>query len=685
MTARYLIAAGIALALFPFQRRIDASISAAHTVAGTESGEVEERLNMEFHSPFTRPALLVATGLAHAADSDSGRADMRAIVAPLQSTQAVIAVLSPGSSLDTMLVGTDKTTAVAVVGLAAIPGAMDSVRAITRARLAEFRRVHPRLVLRWTGEPALVGDLRTMGMREARRAELIALPVTVIAAFVAFGSIPATMAATLAAALVILISLGLTGIVSTFVPATTFTRTLIALVGTALTIDYMLLMVRRSREGAPIDALRRTVLAAGGIVGLGFLGLTIAPTGELRAAAAAGAITAVVAAVTVILLAPRHVSADLAGRKPSQRWMSWGAYVVSDPWIPLCASLIPLTILAGAARDAKLVTPLERLLPATMESADAYNDLKHAGRAGAAASLRVLLTLPGSERILTDSGWSTLEHATRSLASEPGVASARSLKTLGNGNLIAAEQLLPQVARDTYVSADGRTAVIDLVPDLARGEASAIALVSRVRALDAEHVSGVRGATLRVSGLPAYALDYQDAIVRMLPRIVLAISLATLIALVIVFRAPVIAIKAVALNLIVALASIGGTVLVFQKLLGFGSIFPTVPALAFGAAFGTSMDYELFLLGGVMEARRAGSQDDEAIVLGVAHTGALITRAAGIMACLFLAFTASRLLPLAMLGFCLALAVTLDATLVRLALAPALLKIAGRWNWWPSR
>jgi putative drug exporter of the RND superfamily len=231
-----------------------------------------------------------------------------------------------------------------------------------------------------------------------------------------------------------------------------------------------------------------------------------------------------------------------------------------------------------------------------------------------------------------------------------------------------------------------------VLPDVARGESESMSLVRRIRALDAERVTGLKGATLEVAGLSAYALDYESALRSALPWIVLATSLATFIALTVLLRAPLVAAKAVVLNLLVATAAIGATVFVFQDGFGAaligqhgaGSIFPTVPVIAFGAAFGTSMDYELFLVGAVRDALSAGSTDGNAIVAGVERTGGLITRAAGVMACLFLAFSTSALLPLAMVGFALAVAVILDASVVRLALAPAFLSVAGRWNWWPG-
>jgi RND superfamily putative drug exporter len=283
---------------------------------------------------------------------------------------------------------------------------------------------------------------------------------------------------------------------------------------------------------------------------------------------------------------------------------------------------------------------------------------------------------------MTPEGWSAYTRTTDALAATTGAAGARSLTTIGNRDLFGAQNILPKLVVDTYLSGDKHAALVTVIPDSANSGAALTALVRRVRSLDAEAITNVRDVRLLVAGLPAYALDYETTLVRSIPVIVVATSVATFVALLIAFRAPLVALKAVVLNLLVAAAAIGGTALVFHDA---AAIFPTVPVLAFGAAFGTSMDYELFLLGGILDARRGGADDRQAIVLGLARTGGLITRAAAVMACLFIAFSTSALLPVAMVGTTLAIAVVLDATLVRLALAPAILAIAGRWNWWPGR
>ncbi|HEV8409767.1 MAG TPA: MMPL family transporter, partial [Gemmatimonadaceae bacterium] len=200
-----------ALLLFPFQRRLDRSIRASSAVGGTGSAAAEARIHSGFDSPFGEPALLVVSGLAHPADSDSGRMVMREIAARLLATRAAVGVLSSGSSLDTLLVGTDRTTALAIVGVnGTMPDAMDTLRTQT----ASVARGNPGMTLRWTGEPALVGDLRTMSAREARRSELRALPVSIVVAVIAFGSLLDAMIAVGAAALAISVALGLMGLLS---------------------------------------------------------------------------------------------------------------------------------------------------------------------------------------------------------------------------------------------------------------------------------------------------------------------------------------------------------------------------------------------------------------------------------------------------------------------------------------
>jgi len=166
-----------------------------------------------------------------------------------------------------------------------------------------------------------------------------------------------------------------------------------------------------------------------------------------------------------------------------------------------------------------------------------------------------------------------------------------------------------------------------------------------------------------------------------------------LLALFVGFRSVLVPVKAVLLNLLSVGAAFGALVLVFQdghgvRLLGLpgpvDGVFPIVPALVFCSVFGLSMDYEVFLVARVREERLAGRGDREAIVEGVARTGPVITSAAAVMIAVFSAFMLGSFVLMKMLGFALAVAVLLDATVIRLAVGPALLRLAWRYNWWPG-
>jgi RND superfamily putative drug exporter len=175
--------------------------------------------------------------------------------------------------------------------------------------------------------------------------------------------------------------------------------------------------------------------------------------------------------------------------------------------------------------------------------------------------------------------------------------------------------------------------------------------------------------------------------------VALVVISVTFLALFVGFGSLLVAAKAVALNLLTVGAAFGALVLVFQEGHGAhwfglsaptGRVFTIVPVLAFCIVFGLSMDYEVFLVSRVAEARRAGLSDGPAIVEGLARTGGVITSAASIMIAVFAAFALGKFLPIQMLGFTLTTAVLLDATIVRMVIGPALLRLAGKWNWWPG-
>jgi RND superfamily putative drug exporter len=162
----------------------------------------------------------------------------------------------------------------------------------------------------------------------------------------------------------------------------------------------------------------------------------------------------------------------------------------------------------------------------------------------------------------------------------------------------------------------------------------------------------------------------------------------------VVFRSILIPVKAVVLNLLSVAAAYGAVAIVFQHGLGSRLVglpspmhggFPILPMVVFCIVFGLSMDYEIFIVARIADGRRAGLDDATALVEGMASTGRVITFAASIMVMIFGGFVLGEFVLVKILGFALAVAVLLDATVIRLAVGPALMRLAGRWNWWPGR
>jgi RND superfamily putative drug exporter len=235
--------------------------------------------------------------------------------------------------------------------------------------------------------------------------------------------------------------------------------------------------------------------------------------------------------------------------------------------------------------------------------------------------------------------------------------------------------------------------MLELIPTEEASVGSLMRYVRELRGPDMAARSGLPGTRLFVGGLPALNADYQDAIGGSVLKVIAFIGIGSFLALLAGFRSVLAAAKALALNLLSVAAAMGVTVIVFQY--GFGSawlgvaepldgLFPAVPIIVFCVVFGLSMDYEVFLLARVAEAVRNGATDDDAIVDGLANTGRVIASAALLMIVVFSGFSLGDFLIIKILGFSLAVAILIDATVVRLALGPALLKLGGRWNWWPG-
>jgi RND superfamily putative drug exporter len=363
----------------------------------------------------------------------------------------------------------------------------------------------------------------------------------------------------------------------------------------------------------------------------------------------------------------------------------------------LTLGLAPTLPLALAAFTLRPGMHAPDTLPAAAESTRALRTLEQMGRLEAALTLRLVLELPPETPVFSEQGWAAVGRLERALAADPRVAAVRSIHNAAGGvGPTIVPRIFPEPVLRSFTSPDASAALFEIATVHGLTTAELQRLVTDLRR-DAAGMADGRGpvshARVLVGGVAAFGVDYANALTS---RTALAVSLAAglaFVVLMVALRSVLLALKAVLLNLLSGAAALGATVLVFQHgwFAGWAGLqapldglVPSVPLLAFCAVFGIGMDYEVFLLQRVREERRNGQDASQAIVRGLAYSADVITRSAAIMAAVFVAFAFSDFMVVRMIGFALTVAVLLDATLIRLLLAPALLRLAWRWNWWPG-
>ncbi len=709
----------VAAALMPAALRVEDNLEVSARPLGSQSAEVDRILAERFASPFARSVVLVATGVP-GPGSGEGLALLKEVVGALQAAPGVTRIFSYLDQTDAYFEGAGGAGTFLVVGLDTGAARADQLLPALRAatdRLGErLRARHPRATLRWTGETAINFDLWRTSIDEARAAERRALPLTLALLLLAFGSVVAALLPVLTGVLAVTLALGAAGLVGTRWPLSILIVPVASMLGLALGIDYALLTVSRFREGglpgatsAPAENARqaaRTVALSGTVVAIGFAALSLVPLNELRSAALAGLLVVAVAVLLATTLLPALIGwlgpRLEAGRfrkagegAGPERWRAWARRVVAHPWLVLLAAGTPLLLLAAQAARLNPRVPSGTWLPPRMESAQGLRDLVAMGRGGVADSLRLVLELPPEASALSLEGWEALRRLAVHLGRDPRVARVQSLRSIvGEGeNELARVALLPGFAKRSFLSEEGDAALLEIVPREGLSGPSLADFARELRRSSWPTLTGLAGARVLVGGLPAFHADYEDALAGrawLVAGLVLATTLASLF---VAFRSVLLPLKAVALNLLSVSGAFGALVLVFQD--GWGAqwlglagpldgVFPLVPVLVFCSVFGPSMDYEVFLVARVAEARCSGKDEGEALAEGLARTGGVITSAAAIMIVVFVAFTRGDFVLVKMLGFALAVAVFLDATVIRVAIGPALLRLAGRRNWWPG-
>lgn len=600
---------------------------------------------------------------------------------------------------------------------------------------------HPDLVVEETGSPAISKGVNDQRDEDLALSERISLPVTLITLLIVFGSVIMAGVPLLLALSSIAAAIGLSMVASHVMPDAGVGTNLILLIGLAVGVDYTLFYLKREREEraraggrlSPEALVELAAATAGRAIVISGLAVIVSTatlylatdvifsslaTGTILvvAVAVASSLTVLPALLVVIgrradRLAPRRAARRAARGKPARAGKPetgrvFGALLRparTRPALTLCLSVLVMLGLTVPALGLKLIDPgkdtfsrdipamrvYDRLTGSFPELFVTHEVVTRATPEQAAQVRRALKDL--GRRAQTDPLFAQAPKEAESTKDAQDAQEAKGAKGPESPMTPKAAALSEPTVR---TSADGRISVLELsVPHLAPS-AEAIESLTRLRQ---DHIPAtvgrLSGVETAVSGDVARGRDYVSHESDKLPLVLGFLLLMTFLMTAWAFRSVVLGAIGVVLNLLSAGASLGLLVLVFQGtwaegLLAFdslGAIASRVPLFLVVILFGLSMDYQVFVVSRIQEARQNGMSAREAVLEGINRSAKVVTSAAIVMVTVFGAFVALHLTEMKQMGFCLAVAVLLDAVVIRLMVLPSVLLLLGERAWWPAR
>ena len=660
--------------------------------------------------------LLIVVSAPDRFDSPRARAAATDIIGRLHRSGHVAAVSSAWTSPPSAakaLVSADRKSALIVAG---ITGDAKQQQATTRSLVDEVAHDRDGIVVR-AGGPAMVNlQITEQSRRDLVRTEMVALPLSFLVLVWVFGGLFAAALPVLVGVMAILGSLAVLRFTTMFTDVSIFALNLTTAMGLALAIDYTLLILSRfreemqdsgDRERALITTMAsagRTVLFSATTVALSMAVLVLFPIQFLRSFAYAGVATVGFTAIAALVVTPAAVMVlgdrlealdvrrclrrtlsrpEPASRPVEQHFFYRTTRFVMRRAVPIGVVVVGLLVVMGAPfLGVRPGLPDDRVLPTSASAHQAGEQLRRDFTDNAATAVPI---------VIPDAAGMSPKELTRyaiELSRVPDVSS---------------------VSASTGVFAGGRAVAPPAAPAGADRDAALITVSSAAplyserseAQLDRLHAVATPGGRLVWFGGAAQTnRDTVHAITSRLPLMLGLIAVITVGLLFLLTGSAVLPIKALILNVLSLCAAFGAIVWIFQDghlgALGTtatGTLVANMPVLLFCIAFGLSMDYEVFLVSRIREfwlgvgtqREKTDTDNDESVALGVAHTGRVVTAAALIMAITFAGLAGAQLSALRMFGVGLTLAVLVDATLVRLILVPAFMRVMGKRNWWAPK
>ena len=647
------------------------------SLPNTESHEAQDVLQRDFPAQAGDVDQIVFRTRQGRIADPAVRARIGPVLARVARLPHVVAVASPYGSGGSQAISPDGRIAFATVTFD--QQAQDLPKAAVERVMSTGRQAAaPDLEVEFGGVAIEETATTSLGSASA-----LGLAAAIVVLLIAFGSLLAAGLPIVTAALGLGTAFGAIALASHVVAMPNFGTELAAMIGLGVGIDYALFIVTRFRENrragedvrpatlVAMDTAGRAVLFAGTTVILALLGMVLLGLAFLVGLAVASALAVLLTMLASLTALPALLaySGKRVGRVARRRaapasgamWERWGRFVGRHPWPAAVAGLAIMLVVATPALSLHMGVSDAGNDPAGTTTRKAYDLLAEGFGPGFNGPLTVVAELP---------------HGTDATAV---------------GRIDAALRGAPDVAGVSApsLSRDGGTAVYQVYPRSSPQASATTDLVKQLRATILPPVAHASGATLLVGGVTASGIDFTHVLSGKLPLFVaVVVGLAALLLLV-VFRSVAIPIQAACMNLLTIAAALGVTVAVFQhgwlgSVVGVdqGPIEPWLPVLLFAIVFGLSMDYEVFLVSRIHEEWIRRRDPSRAVVDGLATTGRVITAAATIMICVFLAFVLGPERQVKLFGISLASAVFLDAFVVRSMLLPAVLQLLGRRTWW---
>lgn len=578
------------------------------------------------------------------------------------------------------------------------------------------------------GGPVFYEDIQSVSERDLRRAELLAFPFAIIALLFVFRSVVAAILPALVGGFAVVVSLALIFILGQFTELSIFVLNITTLFGLGLGVDYSLFMVSRFREeiahGRSIDeaviltvaTAGRAVAFSGLTVSIGLFGLTLMRINMLHSVGLGGILVVVLAVLAALTLLPASLSIlgrrinALPVRLPRLRkrstivttqglreaqhgfWFRLSQFVMRYPVRVFLPVLLLLIGFGAPFLGVRFSAPDASILPADVPSREAYDLL--ATRFNLRETTPILIAVQTKGNVLTKENIRNLYYYIKRIEADPRVERVDSVVSADPRFTLEQYELLytrPQLISDPYLSlymqswVSGNTMMVQVISKYAMVDPRSQALVMTIR-----NTPPGNGITMLVDGGTAGNIDYVASLYTDFPYALLVVSATTYIILLFLFRSLILPLKAILMNTLSILASYGALVVIFQdgflhQFLGFtplGFVEASSPILLFCSLFGLSMDYEVFLLSRVQEAFWQTGDNRQAVALGLQRSGGIITSAAVIVVVVSACFATADMILVKALGLGMALAVVIDATLVRGLLVPATMRLLGDWNWW---